>query len=145
MSGILKLTELIAGGRNGVLFVCEHNDSKSQMAEGFARFLCPADLRVFSAGTSPSPVRDLTVRTMKEVGIDVSSQKPKGLSDIPLQAIAVAITLCPTEECPALPEHIQVLDWPLEHPGTEHGGEREALLAYRRSRDQIREMVSALF
>ena len=125
--------------------MCEHNDARSQMAEGFARFLCPSDLAVFSAGAAPGDVHALTVRTMKEVGIDVSSQKAKGLKDVPLQAVAVAIALCDPEQCPSLPDHVQVLDWPLEDPASDEITEDDSLHAFRRSRDQVREMVSSLF
>ena len=147
MGGILKLSSLLEGERRGILFLGPRNDSLSQMAEGFARFLCPADLTVYSAGCDPSAVHELTIRAMKEVGIDVSGHKSKGVDGVPLDRIAIAITLCdPEQPLPSLPDRIEVLEWPIDDPGAVGKGGNEAnLAAFRSSRDKVRELVSALF
>jgi len=142
MAGILKVTDLLDGTRSGVLFVCQKNDALSQMAEGFARFLSPSDIAVHSAGESPAQVDAYAVSAMKEVGIDISNHRAKGLAEIPLDAIAVAVALCGIETCPALPGHIKLLDWPLDAPRDDDG---EPVHVFRRARDQVRELVSALF
>ena len=141
------MTSLLEGERRGILFVGPRNDSLSQMAEGFARFLCPADLAVYSAGCEPRDVAATTVRAMKEVGIDVSAYKSKGISDVPLDRIAIAIVLCEHEDgLPGLPKRVEVLDWPLDDPlGDPAASDEEKFAAVRIARDKVREMVSALF
>jgi len=145
MSGILKLTDLVSIGRNGVLFVCVANAARSQMAEGFARFLGPAELKIYSAGSSPTEVHPKAVAAMQEVGINISKHESKNIDSIPLANVAVAITLCNEEDCPVLPSEIQKLHWPLPDPVDSHLAEGDETLAFRRVRDQIRELVSSLF
>jgi arsenate reductase len=145
MGGRIKVQDLIEGERNGVAFLCVGNSTRSQMAEGFARFLGPSDVAVFSAGSVPTEVNPFAVRAMKEVGIDISKHRSKDVKDLPLQRIAVAVTLCEEDECPVLPGHVQRLAWPLTDPAAEGENETDRLHAFRRVRDQIRELVSSLF
>ena len=59
-----------------VVFLCAHNDARSQMAEGFLRALSP-DRIVESAGTVATRVHPLAIAVMKEDGIDISGQRSK--------------------------------------------------------------------
>jgi arsenate reductase len=140
------LSSLLEGQRRGILFVCPRNDSLSQMAEGFARFLCPADLAVFSAGCQPQDLAAQTIRAMKEVGIDVSGYKSKAIGDVPLDHIAIAIVLCEHEELPGLPKRVEIMDWPLADPLADaSASDEEKFASVRNARDRVRELVSALF
>ena len=63
-----------------VLFVCVHNAGRSQMAEGFFNRLAKGRARAISAGTDPADTIDPTVAgAMREVGIDISDQRPRAL------------------------------------------------------------------
>ena len=130
------------GLNQGVLFVCSHNSARSQMAEGFARFLGPAAIAVYSAGSAPTTINPYAVAVMKEVGIDISEQRSKGLDDVPLERIALVVTLCDAEVCPVVPG-IQRLHRPLPDPAADPA--LDPLPAFRRARDQVRELISALF
>ena len=58
-----------------VMFLCTGNSCRSQMAEGFARELGKGILEPYSAGLAPQGINEKAVRVMKEIGIDISSQK----------------------------------------------------------------------
>jgi arsenate reductase (thioredoxin) len=101
-----------------VLFVCVQNAGRSQMAEGFFRKYAPKDYETISAGTVPtSQINPIAVEVMKEVGIDISSQKPKDLTEDMMQNATTIINMgCMDDKyCPALflPK---VIDWGIEDP-----------------------------
>jgi arsenate reductase len=100
---------------NKVLFVCVHNSGRSQMAEAFYNKLAKAHGKAISAGTNPaSAVNPTVVEVMKEVGIDISGNKPRLLTpDLVDQVSMVVIMGCRAEEmCPA--SWIETQDWQLE-------------------------------
>ena len=88
----------------GVLFLCVRNSARSQMAEGWARKLLPADARIFSAGSEPAEtVSRHAVESMREAGVEIGSQRTKGMGEIPLAEVDVVVTLCSEEVFPVLP------------------------------------------
>jgi arsenate reductase len=63
-----------------VLFLCTQNSARSQMAEGFLRYLAGDHFEAYSAGIDPTPeIHPCAVEAMSEIGIDISGQYPKGL------------------------------------------------------------------
>jgi arsenate reductase len=65
-----------------VLFVCVENAGRSQMAEGFFRKYAPKGYLTVSAGTKPSgEINPIVIQVMKEVGIDISKQKAKIITE----------------------------------------------------------------
>src|SRR5438876_1939501 len=62
-----------------VLFLCTHNSSRSQMAEGLLRARGGAAFEVFSAGTEPRVVHPQAIKAMQEIGIDISGHTAKGI------------------------------------------------------------------
>lgn len=118
-------------------FICVHNSCRSQMAEGWAKKLGVDVLEAYSAGTEDYPaVKPLAVEAMEEAGIDMSSHRPKLLSDIPPQ-LDILITMGCNVSCPFVPcKHRE--DWGLTDPS---GGPIED---YRVTRDLIKEKVEAL-
>ena len=90
--------------QNNILFICIENSSRSQMAEGFAR---AKGMRATSAGTFPaSQISSLVVQAMKEKGIDISSAKPKAITEQMVEeANVVVLTDAPLEEL--LPKNIR--------------------------------------
>jgi arsenate reductase len=99
-----------------ILFLCVANSARSQMAEGLARKLLP-DHTIQSAGSRASFVNPLAVQAMKEIGIDISKHKSKGVDEIDLSKIDLVITLCAEEVCPVMPVNSRRLHWPFPDPG----------------------------
>jgi len=65
-----------------ILFVCVENAGRSQMAEGFFNKYAPKGYEGISAGTKPvSQVNPIAIEVMREVGIDISNQKSKEVTD----------------------------------------------------------------
>jgi len=87
-----------------VLFVCVENAGRSQMAEGFFRKYLPKGFEPISAGTKPSgKVNPLVIQVMKEVGIDISNQSPKSISNDMIKDSKVVNMGCMDKEsCPAI-------------------------------------------
>jgi arsenate reductase len=77
-----------------VMFVCKKNSRRSQMAEGFAQALGGDQVYVASAGLEASFVDPLTVQVMQEVGIDISQQRSKPLSEFQPADFDAVISLC---------------------------------------------------
>lgn len=77
-----------------VMFVCKKNSARSQMAEGFAKTLDKGKIEVTSSGLEASFVRPEAIATMKEIGIDISAQTSKALSDFNPENFDAVISLC---------------------------------------------------
>ncbi|BDQ31412.1 arsenate reductase [Nitrosopumilus zosterae] len=118
-----------------VLFVCVENAGRSQMAEGFLRKFAP-HLDVISAGTKPrSQLIPTVIDVMKEVGIDITEQKPKELTNEMIsQSITVNMGCMDKESCPALFVN-DVIDWNISDP------KDKDIEKIREIRDQIKNEV----
>ena len=104
--------------KNSVLFVCVENAGRSQMAEGFFRKYSPEGYEPLSAGTRPiSSINPLAIEVMSEVGIDISKQKSKILTEDMIRKSIVRVNMgcVEKESCPTLfiPN---VIDWNIEDP-----------------------------
>src|SRR5437867_9480979 len=91
--------------RKRVLFVCTGNRARSQMAEGLLRHLAGDRFDVFSAGTMPSGMSDVTIAAMHEIGIDLSGQWSKSVDEYAGQAFDYVVTVCDSAKqiCPVFP------------------------------------------
>ena len=124
-----------------ILFVCVHNSGRSQMAEAFFNKLAHGKAQALSAGTQPvSEVNPVVVEAMKEVGIDISDNKPKALTLEMVEKAEKMITMgCGAEAqgvCPA--SFIETEDWALEDP------KGKSLEQVRKIRDEIKDRVKGL-
>jgi len=126
-----------------VLFLCTGNSCRSQMAEGFLRNLAPNRFECYSAGIHPTHVDTLSIKVMKEIGIDISRHTSKSVKDLPLQRFDYIITVCgkARERCPVIPGSHRKIHWDLTDPAETKGTEEEKLKIFRRIRDQIKELV----
>ncbi len=122
-----------------VLFLCTHNSSRSQMAQGLLNWLAPDRYTVSSAGTHPTHQHPLAVKVMAEMGINILPQGVHGLSDYVGQPFDLVITVCDqaAEECPVFPGAVQRLHWGFADPSVAQGTEEERLRAFRHTRDLI--------
>lgn len=123
-----------------VLFLCTHNSSRSQMAEGLLCARGGAAFEVFSAGTQPRSVHPLAVRAMQEVGIDISGHTAKGIDTFESQPpLDLVITVCDEaqEACPVFPRARKQVHWGFPDPSRATGTEAERLAEFRHIRDLI--------
>ena len=121
-----------------VLFVCVHNAGRSQMAAGLMDKLAEGRVRVRSAGSEPGEdVNPAVIEAMAEVGVDLSREFPKPLSDESVRAADAVITMGCGDACPIYPGK-RYSDWGLEDPA---GKDLETV---RRIRDRIEQRVRAL-
>ena len=127
-----------------VLFVCVENAGRSQIAEGFFKRYSRQDYRPLSAGTNPvSSINPLAIQVMKEVGIDISKQKPKMLTKDMIKESTIRINMGCIEKqsCPTLFIH-DVIEWNIEDP---KGKSIEKLREIRNEIDsKVKELVSNL-
>ena len=99
-----------------VLFVCVHNAGRSQMAAALLERQAAGDLIVRSAGSAPaSEINPSVVAAMAEVGIDLSRELPKGLSDEMVRMADVVVTMGCGDACPLFPG-TRYEDWELTDP-----------------------------
>jgi arsenate reductase len=114
------------------------------MAEGFLRDLAGDRFEALSAGYEPSrEVCPDAIEAMREVGIDISQQRPKTTDNLLGQRIAFVVTLCDRQKersCPIFPGAMSRLTWPLEDPLQIELPQRRNL-AIRDVRDEIRRRV----
>jgi protein-tyrosine-phosphatase len=123
-----------------VLFVCVENASRSQMAEAFFRKYTPRGYLAISAGTIPAgEINPMAIQTMKEVGIDISNQKSKILTDDIIRNAAVRVNMgcMDKESCPVLFIH-NVIEWGIEDP------KGKSIEKVREIRDDIEQRIKQL-
>ncbi len=128
-----------------MLFLCVANSARSQMAEGIARSLAPPSVKVSSAGSRPSQLNPLAVNALAEIGIDISGQRSKGVSEIPPGDVDAVITLCAEESCPVWLGKATRLHWGLPDPAHAGATAAERLQAFRDVRDELRRRLGAVF
>jgi arsenate reductase len=128
------------------LFVCQGNDARSQMAEGFARSMCTNGINVYSAGLKIRGLNPHAVDVMKEVGIDISGLATRTFKDIPVGKIDTVVTLSSdADEMPKLKKNkVTQIHWPLNDPAATGGNDAEVKRAYRAVRDEIKNRVQVL-
>jgi protein-tyrosine-phosphatase len=121
-----------------VLFVCTHNAGRSQMAAGLVKLRSDGRIHVRSAGSTPADeINPAAVEAMEEVGVDMSEEFPKPLTDEVVRAADVVITMGCGDACPIFPGK-RYEDWELEDPA---GKDVETV---RRIRDELDARVQAL-
>ena len=102
-----------------LLFVCEHNAGRSQMAAAFAHYLSNGWVAVRSAGSRPAEEVDpVVVWAMAELGVDLACEFPKPLTDEVVRAADVVVTLGCGDACAVYPGK-RYEDWPVADPAGE--------------------------
>ena len=121
-----------------VLFVCIHNAGRSQMAAGLLEQLARGRVNVRTAGSDPADeINPVAVAAMAEVGVDLSKEFPKPLTDDAVRAADVVITMGCGDACPIYPGK-KYEDWELDDPAGQD------LDAVRTIRDEIDARVGPL-
>ena len=130
-----------------ILFLCTGNSCRSQMAEGWAKYLGGERLAAFSAGLETHGLNPLAVRVMAEAGVDISGQRSKLLSELAGEEFAYVVTVCDhaREACPLFPGKATIIHQGFADPprlAATANTEEEVLACYRRVRDEIREFIA---
>jgi protein-tyrosine-phosphatase len=121
-----------------VLFVCVHNAGRSQMAAGLVKLRSDGRIHVRSAGSAPGEeINPAAIEAMNELGVDMSEEFPKPLTDEVVRAADVVITMGCGDACPIYPGK-RYEDWELDDP------DGQSLDTVRRIRDELDGRISAL-
>ena len=121
-----------------VLFVCVHNAGRSQMAARLLEKLANGHVHVRSAGSTPADeINPAAVQAMAELGVDLSEEFPKPLTDEFVRAADVVITMGCGDACPIYPGK-RYEDWETADPA------RQSLPALRAIRDDIERRIRVL-
>jgi arsenate reductase len=132
-----------------VLFLCTGNSCRSQMAEGLCRDRHGDAIDVHSAGIEKHGLNPLAIRAMAEIDIDIAGHESKILGDLADTEFDVVITVCEhaDETCPVLPGRTRVVHRGFDDPpklAADASDDDEAMVHYRRVRDEIRAYVETL-
>lgn len=129
-----------------LLFICEHNSARSQMAEAYLNFFAKGKLLAESAGLEPGTLNSDVVDVLKEEGIDISMKKTQGVFELFKQqkqydAIIAVCSPAVSARCPIFPGRAKRFNWPFDDPSKLSGSREEILAQTRAIRDQIKQQV----
>ncbi len=138
LRAVAKVEKGIGSALPEVLFVCVHNAGRSQMAAALLERHAKGSVRVRSAGSEPaSQLNPAVVEALTEIGLDITKEFPKPLTDEAVRAADVVITMGCGDSCPLYPGK-RYLDWELEDPAG------QSLATVRHIRDEIETRVQDL-
>ena len=132
-----------------ILYLCTGNSCRSQMAEAFTRHLKGDQIEALSAGVDPKGIDPRATKAMLEAGIDISNQGSKSLDQVRHLPFDYVVTLCDNAQktCPNFPGETRVIHVGFDDPpklAATAKNEKEAMLHYRRVRDEIKAFVEKL-
>lgn len=130
-----------------VLFICTHNSSRSQIAEGLMNTFFGDDYIAWSAGTEPTQVNPYAIKVMEEVGIDMTGHYSKGMEPFLDQDFDYVVTVCDhaNEVCPYFPGGKERVHKGFKDPAIIEGPEEVKLAGFRHTRDEIRAWMEETF
>ena len=138
LQALVRIEGNVDGGTETVLFLCNHNAGRSQMALGFLNHLAHNRADAWSGGSEPDiDIDPAAVEAMSEVGIDIAGEFPKPFTDEIVQAADVVITMGCAGSCPVVPGK-RYEDWELADPAG------QSVEAVRKVRDEIEQRVRRL-
>ena len=133
--------------KKSILFICIHNAARSQMAEAILNKLYGDRYTAFSAGTDPTQIDHFVVLVMKEIDIDISNYRSKGLNIFKDSTLDYVITLCnqAKESCQYFPGGNLHLHRGFPDPSEFKGKPEDVINGYRRIRDEIKNWIEKEF
>ena len=146
--------------RMKVLFLCEHNSARSQMAEGLLKHLYGEKYEVFSAGSDPTQVSPFAIKVMAEIGVNISKQYSKSIEEFRNKEIDLVVSVCRNSSkltcslCSSplimgkpeiinttIPGGKHYLHQGFDDPSEVEGSDEKKMNAFRRIRDAIRAWI----
>jgi arsenate reductase len=111
------------------------------MAEGLAKAHFGNQALIQSAGSKPSKVNPFAIKAMAEIGIDISQNRSKSVSEVDPSTVDTVITLCAEEECPVFLGKAERIHWGLPDPGVGKTTDEEKLQSFREVRAEIKKRI----
>ena len=101
------------------------------------------EFEVFSAGVEPKGVHPKAIEAMREIGVDISSQRSKHIDELTLKEFDYIITLCDhaAQNCPVFPSKGVRLHHGFSDPAAVQGNDHEVLEAFRKVRDELKQFI----
>ena len=129
-----------------ILFLCTGNSCRSQIADGLANNIFDSSYHIESAGTEQHGVNPNAIKILKEIGIDISNYKSKGIKLDELNRFDLVITLCgdAKDKCPILDKGVKHIHWDLKDPAKFKGTESEIISQFRNTRSLILNYIEEL-
>ena len=129
-----------------IIFICTGNACRSQIAEGVMRKLAGDKFDVFSAGSHPSLVHPMSIKVMKEVGIDITTHTSDPISKFLSKNINTVVTVCDNADkvCPVFPGEVDRIHWSIEDPFKGWGLHSDDLVNFRKTREDLTERIKNL-
>jgi arsenate reductase len=126
-----------------VLFLCTGNSARSIIGATLLRQMAGDTFEVYSAGTHPKGINPYTVRVLEPLGIDLSGERSKNVTEYEGDTFDYVITVCDSaaEECPVFPGAPERIHWSFVDPAAVEGNDDEKLAAFDRT---VREMQMRL-
>lgn len=126
-----------------ILFICTGNSARSQMAEALINHFYTQEYVAFSAGTHPTQVNPLAIKVMKEIGIDISQHRSKGIDELMEDSFYLAVTVCDAAQqtCPFVSTTGRQIHKGFTDPAAAEGDEEQKLMVFRQVRDDIHNWI----
>ncbi|MCQ8893616.1 MAG: arsenate reductase ArsC [Methanolinea sp.] len=133
--------------KRNVLFICTHNSARSQMAEGYLRARFGDRFDAFSAGTTATSVHPLAIAVMKEIGIDISGQRSKQITEFAGREMDLVVTVCDSARsaCSFFPWAKETLHVPFPDPVDKEVEGESRIDVFRKVRDEIVGWIDGYF
>jgi arsenate reductase len=126
-----------------IIFICTGNACRSQIAEGIMRKLAGDNFDVFSAGSHPSLVHPMSIKVMKEIGIDITSHTSDPISNFLSKNMDIVVTVCDNADkiCPVFPGEVERIHWSIKDPFKGWELNPDDLVNFTRTRDDLIERI----
>ena len=122
-----------------IIFICTANACRSQIAEGVMRKLAGDKFDVYSAGSNPSLVHPMSIKVMKEIGIDITPHTSDPILNFLSKNINIVITVCDNadRECPVFPGKVERIHWSIKDPFKGWNSHPDDLVNFRKTREDL--------
>ena len=129
-----------------IIFICTGNACRSQIAEVVIRKLAADKFDVFSAGSHPSLVHPMSIKVMKEIGIDITSHTSDPISKFLSKNINIVVTVCDNANkvCPVFPGKVERIHWSIKDPFKGWNSHPDDLVNFRKTREDLTARIKNL-
>ncbi len=129
-----------------LLFICEHNSARSQIAEAYLNHFAGDRFSAESAGLEPGILNPYVVEVLCEGGLDISGNSTKSVFDLyksqkQYDAVIAVCSQAASEKCPIFPGRVKRWNWPFKDPSKLVGNDEQILAQAREIRDEIKNRI----